>query len=176
MPQDEHAACVGVSSGVVKGGVESVAGPGQVGCERVGGEGAVRVRERGEEGERVVVGAGRAAVDDLAVAGQLEEVVGAGNQVGRVHVEVMGEFEQDADGQVGEFFEVDLVLVGTEEIGELPAGRPGGQEAPLDDVRSLHRVAAPLGALAAKATAGGDRLGHRRLRRLSLRAMRSRPR
>ncbi|WP_331747618.1 hypothetical protein OG365_40995 (plasmid) [Streptomyces sp. NBC_00853] len=105
-----------------------------------------------------MVGAGRAAVGDLALAEQLEEFVGAGHQVGGVHVEAAGEFEQDADGQVGEFFQVDLVLVDAEEVGELPAGHPGGQEAPLDDVRSLNGVAAPLPALAAKASAGGHRL------------------
>ncbi|GLX41205.1 hypothetical protein Sros01_72780 [Streptomyces roseochromogenus] len=75
-----------------------------------------------------------------------------------MHVEAAGEFEQDTDGQVGEFVEVDLVLVDTEEVGELPAGHPGGQEAPLDDVRSLHRVAASLGALAVEAAAGGPRV------------------
>lgn len=101
MPQEEYTADVGVGAGVVEGGAGPVAGPGQGGRESVGGEGAVRVRERGEDGERVVVGAGRAAVGDLALAGQLEEFVGAGHPVGGVHVEAAGEFEQDADRQVG---------------------------------------------------------------------------
>lgn len=33
-----------------------------------------------------------------------------------------GEFEQDADGQVGDVYEVAPVLVDAEEVGELPAG------------------------------------------------------
>ncbi|WPW32712.1 hypothetical protein P6B95_38630 [Streptomyces atratus] len=117
-----------------------------------------------------------APVEDLAVAGQLEEVVGAGHQVGGVHIEAAGEFEQDADGQVGEFVEVDLVLVDAEEVGELPAGHARGQEPALDDVGALHRLAAPLGALAARGSAVGARRGHRRLRTWSLRGTRSRPR
>ncbi|MEV6731392.1 MULTISPECIES: hypothetical protein [unclassified Streptomyces] len=55
-----------------------------------------------------MVGADRPAVDDLAVAGALEEFVGAGHQIGGVDVEALGEFGQDADGEVGEFFEIDL--------------------------------------------------------------------
>ncbi|MFJ4741096.1 hypothetical protein [Streptomyces sp. NPDC088775] len=58
VPQDERAAGVRVGAGVVEGGVEPVAGPGESGGEAVSGEGAVGVCERGDD---VISGANRAS-------------------------------------------------------------------------------------------------------------------
>ncbi|MET9694939.1 recombinase family protein [Streptomyces sp. NPDC006514] len=89
-PQGDMAADLGVGAEVIEGGVEPVAGPGQGGREGVGGLAAVHGCERGEG---VVVGVCRSAVDDLAVAGALEEFVGARHQVSGVDVEAAGEVE-----------------------------------------------------------------------------------
>lgn len=108
--EGERAAGVGVGAGVVERGGQAEAVPGEREGDAVGGEGTVGVRERGDQGEGVAACAGRASVEDSALTGPLEEVVRPRHEVGGVHVEAADEFEQNADGQVGEFCEVDLVL------------------------------------------------------------------
>lgn len=54
------------------------------------------------------------------------------------------------------------MLVDTEEVGELLSGHARGQEAALDDVGALDRLAAPLGALAARALTSFGRPGNDR--------------
>lgn len=178
MPQDEHSAGVGVGPRVVERKVEAGPGPGQGERDAVGGQGTFGVRECGDQGQCVASGAGPSAVENFPLAGTLEEFVRTGEEVGRVHVQAAGEVEQYMDGQIGKFFEVDLVLVDAEEVGELPGGHTGGEQAAFEDVILLGgAVPATSGALAAGAGAEtGVVADHRRLRMSSLRGTRSSPR
>ncbi|WP_331723475.1 hypothetical protein [Streptomyces sp. NBC_00122] len=125
-----------------------------------------------------MVGADRPAVDDLTVAGALEEFVGAGHQAGGADVEALGEFGQDADGEVGEFFWIYLLPWSTPRLpwrpststyrraGHRPSrGRTKSTDLAAASTGQRHGAAPPATALAAAvlpgqaARDGGSRYG-----------------